>query len=163
MQIDKYFRHAHVDFERVMNLISWDEHFDVEMWIAKAKLIFMSWLQDSLPVRIQDFSKMPASKLGLATRAFVAVLLALARRYELILHVHRDSPSVVLARDGCRGEPFFGPAHLATGMRWIHVIRKTGTFKKNARAQHPKITLSRDKSFIKIPFKQKSPSPSLES
>ena len=34
---------------------------------------------------------MPVSRLGAATRAFVAVLLLLARRYELVLEVNRDS------------------------------------------------------------------------
>ena len=34
---------------------------------------------------------MPVSKVGAATRAFVAVLLALARGYQLALHVNRDS------------------------------------------------------------------------
>ena len=41
---------------------------------------------------------MPASKLGLATRAFVAVLLSLARRYELLLQVNRDSPEEQLVK-----------------------------------------------------------------
>ena len=34
---------------------------------------------------------MPVSQIGAATRAFVAVLLALARGYQLALHVNRDS------------------------------------------------------------------------
>ena len=34
---------------------------------------------------------MPASKLGAATRAFVTVLLLLARSYDLALTVNRDS------------------------------------------------------------------------
>ena len=41
---------------------------------------------------------MLASKLGLATRAFVAVLLALARRYELFLQVNKDSPAEDLVK-----------------------------------------------------------------
>ena len=35
---------------------------------------------------------MPSSKLGVATRAFVAVLLALGRTYNLVFSVNRDSP-----------------------------------------------------------------------
>ena len=41
---------------------------------------------------------MAASKIGLATSAFVAVLLALARQYELVLQVNRDSPADQLAK-----------------------------------------------------------------
>ena len=41
---------------------------------------------------------MPASLVGVATRAFVKVLLALARSYELALHVNRDSSSDQLVK-----------------------------------------------------------------
>ena len=44
-----------------------------------------------MSVLIRALLGMAASKIGLATRAFVAVLLALARRYELVLQVNRDS------------------------------------------------------------------------
>ena len=163
MQIDKYFRHAHVDFELVMNFSFWDERFDLEMSSAKARLIFMSWLQGFLPIRIQAFSKMPASKLGLATRAFVAVLLVLARRYESILNVKRGSPADELAKSYKKGGALFWsrpPRHMDALSSRVSKSRKS---RKNARTQHPKITLSRDKSFIKIIFSKKSPFPSLES
>ena len=52
---------------------------------------------------------MPSSKLGVATRAFVAVLLALGRTYNLVFSVNRDSknadfswgdnPKIPLSRD----------------------------------------------------------------
>lgn len=41
---------------------------------------------------------MPASQIGVATRAFVAVLLALARGYQLALHVNRDSDREALMK-----------------------------------------------------------------
>ena len=41
---------------------------------------------------------MPASKVGVATRAFVAVLLLLARSYELVLQVNGDSSPEQLAK-----------------------------------------------------------------
>ena len=41
---------------------------------------------------------MPCSKVGVATRAFVNVLLALARAYELVLNVNRDSPRECLVK-----------------------------------------------------------------
>ena len=41
---------------------------------------------------------MAASRLELATRAFVVVLLALARRYELVLQVNRESPAEQLVK-----------------------------------------------------------------
>ena len=47
---------------------------------------------------VQHFSSMAASRLELATRAFVVVLLALARRYELLLQVNRDSPAEQLVK-----------------------------------------------------------------
>ena len=37
------------------------------------------------------FSRTPSSKVAVATRAFVAVLLLLARRYELVLEGNRDT------------------------------------------------------------------------
>ena len=36
---------------------------------------------------------MPSSALAVATRAFVTVLLLLARQYELALDINRDSPA----------------------------------------------------------------------
>ena len=41
---------------------------------------------------------MPCSKVGVATRAFVNVFLALARAYELVLNVNRDSPRECLVK-----------------------------------------------------------------
>ena len=41
---------------------------------------------------------MPCSKVGVATRAVVNVLLALARAYELVLNVNRDSPRECLVK-----------------------------------------------------------------
>ena len=41
---------------------------------------------------------MPASKLAAATRAFVSVLLALARAYDLALQVNRDSARDAILR-----------------------------------------------------------------
>ena len=41
---------------------------------------------------------MPASKLAAATRAFVSVLLALARAYDLALQVNRDSAHDAILR-----------------------------------------------------------------
>ena len=41
---------------------------------------------------------MPASRVGVATRAFVAVLIALARSYELALQVNRDSSAEQLLK-----------------------------------------------------------------
>ena len=41
---------------------------------------------------------MPVSKIGIATRAFVPVLLALARGYQLTLHVNRDSDREALLK-----------------------------------------------------------------
>ena len=41
---------------------------------------------------------MPASKLAVATRAFVSVLLALARAYDLALQVNRDSAHDAILR-----------------------------------------------------------------
>ena len=42
--------------------------------------------------------RMAVSKLGSATRAFVTVLLFLARRYEVVLQVNRDSPAELLLK-----------------------------------------------------------------
>ena len=41
---------------------------------------------------------MPSSKVAVATRAFVAVLVLLARRYELVLEVNRDTRSFTQVR-----------------------------------------------------------------
>ena len=44
------------------------------------------------------FSRMPSSNVAVATRAFVAVLLLLARRYKLVLEVNRDASVEQLTR-----------------------------------------------------------------
>ena len=118
---------------------------------------------------------MPASKIGVATRAFVAVLLALARGYQLTLHVNRDSDREALppttplqTRWGCWGEPFFWSlrARLEVEARAFRQPRQQNQSlpnRKNDGTQHPEITLSCDESFIKESGNQKSPQPSLES
>ena len=45
-----------------------------------------------------QLGEMPASKLAVATRAFVGVLLALARAYDLALQVNRDSAHDAILR-----------------------------------------------------------------
>ena len=94
---------------------------------------------------------MPASKLGLATRAFVAVLLALARQYELLLQVNRDSPAQELVKFG------FGLLKLSP------VCFASGVLEKISWRQHPEITRSHDTSFIKNSLIQNLPFPSLDS
>ena len=54
--------------------------------------------------------RMVVSKLGGATRAFVTVLLFLARRYEVVLEVSRDSPAELL--------PKFLLGHVGAHGRW---------------------------------------------
>ena len=48
-------------------------------------LVSMFWFEWLLPFLSPTLSSMPASKFGLEARTFVAVLLALARRYEYSL------------------------------------------------------------------------------
>jgi hypothetical protein len=47
---------------------------------------------------LQAFLRMPSSALATATRAFVTVLLVLAREYELALEINRDSPAEELVK-----------------------------------------------------------------
>jgi hypothetical protein len=47
---------------------------------------------------VQHFSGMAACKLELAVRAFAVVLLALARRYEVLLQLNRESPTEQLVK-----------------------------------------------------------------
>lgn len=51
----------------------------------------MSWFWAQAFRRHLTFLRMPSSKVAVATRAFVAVLLLLARRYKLVLEANRDS------------------------------------------------------------------------
>ena len=53
---------------------------------------------DSSQLPVQHFSSMAASKLESATSAFVVVLLALARRYKVLLQVDRESPTEQLVK-----------------------------------------------------------------
>ena len=86
MQIDRNFHHAHVG----------NRCFRLEKWFVSAlrrislfpgfgfiTFHFQSWAQAVF--------RMACSKLGVATRAFVTVLLSLARAYQLALDVNRDS------------------------------------------------------------------------
>ena len=67
-----------------------------------------------MSVLIRALLGMAASRVGLATRAFVAVLLALARRYELVLQVIRDSPADQLGTHCGHSGPFCGPGQCIT-------------------------------------------------
>ena len=119
---------------------------------------------------------MPASKIGVATRAFVAVLLARARGYQLTLHVNRDSDREALLNPnnpisnevGLLGGAFFWSlrARLEVEARASRQPRQQKQSLRNRKidgTQHPEITLSCDESFIKENGNQKSPQPSLES
>jgi hypothetical protein len=95
IQIDKYFRHAHVQNQR----------------FRKSQKIFRRTVLSNMCFGSSGFNltccgsglkhsnghlaflRLPSSKVAVATRAFVAVLLLLARRHSPVLEVNRD-PSV---------------------------------------------------------------------
>ena len=63
------------------------------------RVCFHVWLRQLWQFELAYFSRMPLSRMCVATRAFVTVLLALARRYEVVLlPVNRDSPADVLVK-----------------------------------------------------------------
>ena len=62
--------------------------------LVKETTCLLSWLKHSVCL---TFARMP-SRVAVATRAFVAVLLALARRFEVLLAVNRDSSAEQLVK-----------------------------------------------------------------
>ena len=132
---------------------------------------------------------MPSSALATATRAFVTVLLVLAREYELALEINRDSPAEELVKAYkkvlLKTHPDKGgrKEHMqklqAAKEEWERVRKSAGTkpgprggqatgdamactvleARLSARGRHHEIALSRDESFFRISFKIFSPSP----
>ena len=62
--------------------------------LIKEITCLLSWLKHSVCL---TFARMP-SRVAVATRSFVAVLLALARRFEVLLQVNRDSSAEQLVK-----------------------------------------------------------------
>ena len=82
---------------------------------------------------------MPTSQVGAATRAFVALLLLLARRYELVLEVNRESSPEELVK---AYKSLFRKVHPDRGgkkktHRDCKVPGRTG--RRHARQPHPRV------------------------
>ena len=93
MQFGRNFHHAHVGnhcFRLETLLVSALQRILLFPSLGLITFCFQSWAQAVF--------KMACSKLGVATRAFVAVLLSLARAYQLALDVNRDSSRELLLK-----------------------------------------------------------------
>ena len=108
------------------------------------------------------------SKVGIATRAFVVVLLALAKRYEILLTVNRDSSTEQPVK-ASRRQP--GPAAIRRPSpkpptHQIVVCRccsREVAYSKSVWGHDAKFSLRRDNSSIRIEAIPTSPFPPLDS
>ena len=128
-----------------------------------ASVLLLSLSDIYLQVRLLNLSwTMPVSFVEVATRAFVKVLLALARSYKLALQVKRDSSPDQLVK---AYRKVLWKAHPDKGGWKAHVqelqdaVRFTFHWHTCRGTQDTKIPLRRDKSSISFKSIAKSPHP----